>query len=154
MARFAGSKTTNRKSAARYLSPLLLCTAWLVLASTGCSDPLKDKRGEVSGTVTLDGQPVAKGEIRFIPNGANSGPSTGGPITDGKYHIGYKTGPAVGSNEVQFDGTRLTGKKVTIKGSELDERVDVFPTKYQMVSPEQRDVKPGKNTFDFDLKSN
>jgi len=137
------SKKSNSMSTsirtARYRNPLAQCASiaivgaaglWM-LAAAGCSDPLKEKRGEVSGTVTLDGQPVTTGEIRFNPSGPKSGPTTGGPITDGKYHIGYKTGPAGGLNQVQFGGTRQTGNRIVLDGKEMDEFVDVFPAKYQ-----------------------
>ena len=53
--------------------------ALLVLA--GCSEP---KMAEVSGAVTLDGQPVKRGAISFIPLDGNT-PTAGGEIRDGRY---------------------------------------------------------------------
>ena len=153
----AQSSPTRRPQAAARIaswSTYCLCAAGLLLSSTvGCSDPDRDKRGEVSGTVMLDGKPVSKGEIRFIPSGSNSGPTSGGDIVNGTFHIGYKVGPAVGENQVQFGGSTEGSKKVMIKGRERNEFVDVFPAKYHMNSPVSRTIKPGKNELDFDLKS-
>ncbi|MDO5554200.1 MAG: hypothetical protein Q4G68_10610 [Planctomycetia bacterium] len=54
----------------------------LVLA-TGCGKPGRHEI-EVSGNVTLDGQPVEKGAVFFLPTGAG-GSDGGGNIVDGKY---------------------------------------------------------------------
>jgi hypothetical protein len=108
-----------------------------LMAIAGCSDPNVEKRGEVMGTVTLDGQPVADGAISFFPIGATSGPSAGGKIVNGKYHIPQAQGPVIGDNRVEFNGA-------------------LFPDKYNMQphSTIQVHVEPGVNTFDFlDLKS-
>jgi len=133
---------------------LLLAALCLgIVALGGCADPDRSTRGEVSGTVLLNGAPVTTGEIQFVPVGPTSGPTSGGPIVDGKYHIGYKLGPGVGEYRVQFQGMRPSDRIVMIRGTEHQELVDVFPSKYGPTSPEKRTIKPGKNELDFDLKS-
>ncbi|MDR0338491.1 MAG: DUF4198 domain-containing protein [Planctomycetaceae bacterium] len=56
------------------------------------------KRYQVSGTVTLDGQPVAEGEIRFSPDNAkgNTGPQGYAAIENGKFKTLKETGVIVG----------------------------------------------------------
>ena len=55
-----------------------------VVSGCGSGDTLN--RQPVSGTVKLDGQPLASGSIRFIPQDTTGKvTSGGGPITDGKY---------------------------------------------------------------------
>lgn len=63
------------------LAPLAL------LLLVGCSD---NERIPVTGTVTLDGQPLAEGAISFaMSNGAVAG---GGAVKDGKFELGLPAG--------------------------------------------------------------
>ena len=52
------------------LGPALLLS-FLVLA--GCGPGIVEDRGEVRGTVRLDGQPLDEGSIQFVPTGGNTG---------------------------------------------------------------------------------
>jgi len=54
--------------------------ALLVPLAVGCGKG----KGKVSGTVTLDGQPLPAGTINFLPS---KGTGAGGSIEDGKYSI-------------------------------------------------------------------
>jgi hypothetical protein len=123
----------------------------LLLIAAGCSD---SRRGSVSGTVTLDGNPVEHGIITFLPMEGNSGPSSGGDIVDGKYTISQKRGPSVGSNRVMFTGTHKSGRQVMLRGKVVDEWVDSFPPKYEGKTPEVCTIQPGANKLDFALQSN
>ena len=126
---------------------------FILAVQTGCTDRDSATRGEVSGTVTLDGTPVPGGTIVFRPTGTTQGPTAGGEILDGKYFIPRKAGPAAGENIVQFVGAIKSGKKVMDRGQEMDEWIDAFPEKYRDKSTEVRKIISGKNTLDFDLKS-
>lgn len=123
----------------------------------GCSkDPNLGKKAEVMGTVTLDGQPVADGSITFFPIGATSGPSAGGMIVNGQYHIQQAQGPVIGDNQVQFNGVKKTGKMVKDRfGTEMtqEQTVPLFPDKYNIQSKEQVRIEAGVNSHNFDLKS-
>lgn len=126
------------------------------LAMTGCSDPNTQKRGEVTGTVTLDGQPVEDAAISFFPVGSTSGPSAGGKIVNGKYHVPQAQGPVIGDNRVEFNGAKKTGKKIKDRfGEEMtqDQIVPLFPDKYNIQSKEQVRIEAGPNSYNFDLKS-
>ena len=128
-----------------------------LVGSAGCSkDPNLGKRGEVMGTVTLDGQPVEDAAISFFPIGATSGPSAGGMIVNGQYHIQQAQGPVIGDNQVQFNGAKKTGKMVKDRyGTEMtqEQTVSLFPDKYNIQSKEQVRIEAGVNTHNFDLKS-
>lgn len=58
-------------------------TGFLLTALVGCGGSTRP----VAGTVTLDGQAVDVGEIEFRPIDGTPGPTTGGPIRDGRYEI-------------------------------------------------------------------
>lgn len=55
----------------------------LVVLLAGCSS---EPSGSLSGTVTIDGQPLKKGTINLEPLDGKS-PTTGGPVQDGKYSV-------------------------------------------------------------------
>ena len=42
--------------------------------------------GDVQGTVTVNGQPLVEGAVRFIPVNGDT-PATGGTIRDGKFRV-------------------------------------------------------------------
>lgn len=63
----------------KIFSALALAALASVLAGCGAANP-------VTGAVTYDGQPVAKGSITFVP-ADGKGPSSGGAIENGRYSI-------------------------------------------------------------------
>ena len=62
------------------LLSLLFCTAIL----TGCGGR---QEATVSGTVTLDGQPLTKGNVAFYPAGSSGTAATGTISADGTYTV-------------------------------------------------------------------
>jgi hypothetical protein len=120
-------------------------------ATLGCSGGLS----EVSGTVKINGQPVAEGAINFIPIDGNTGAGAGATIQDGRYHIPRSAGVAPGKNRVELRAFRETKRKVqdpTGKPGELTtERVLAFPPEFNDHSTLVRDVRPGSDTIDFDI---
>src|SRR5437879_2240436 len=84
----------------------LLLLAGLLLLSAGFrSGPT------VTGIVRLDGQPLPKGWIRFVPDEGTTGPDGGAAIRQGKYSI--PKGLMVGKYNVEIKGMRiLPGKKM------------------------------------------
>jgi hypothetical protein len=89
---------------------------WLILLFVavacvgGCSEGYPD-RVPVSGVVTIDGQPLTKGSVRFTPTGSR--PATGVLDSSGRFNLStFKPG----------DGCVLGTHAVTIHASEgLDE---------------------------------
>lgn len=86
----------------------LTAAAGILLAGCGSESP----RVAVEGEVTFDGQPLASGQIAFLPLGAASAPTAGATITQGRYQIAADQGPYPGEYRVEIRAFRGTGKKV------------------------------------------
>jgi hypothetical protein len=103
----------------------------------------------VRGTVTLDGQPLANAFVVFCPTTTGT-TSYGKTDADGHYQMMFKDsepGAWIGENLVRIStGDLGSGGKVGPR-----ERV---PIVYNAKTTLKADVQSGKNTFDFDLKSN
>jgi hypothetical protein len=122
-----------------------------VVLVSGCGDKNK---AEVQGTVKLDGTPLDQGGILFIPTGDTKGPSTGASIMAGSYKV--DRGVIIGKNRVEIRAAGKSGKKapsLTKKGVMIDEYIEIVPDKYNRTTELAKEVQPGSNTFDFDLKT-
>jgi hypothetical protein len=115
---------------------------------------LRDAEPTVTGTVRLDDEPLATGSIAWIPIEGTPGPGGGGGITnEGKYEV--KRGLRPGRYRVEIRSTRSLPRKVlnpTIPSELVDEEVSVIPDRYNTKSRLIREVGPGSNIVDFDLK--
>ena len=124
-----------------------------VFLLTGCGDG----RVRVRGTVVYDGKPVEEGTIAFEP-ADGQGPSTGGPIADGKCDLTGDARATTGEKVVRIHASCKTGKKIPIPppahpGTTIDERIQCIPSQYNERSTLRVQVTAGKeNTHDFDLK--
>jgi hypothetical protein len=145
----------------QYVKWIFVC---FLFSCLGCSsDGLN--RTSVEGTVTLDGKPLEKGTIAWMPL-HNEGPTIGCDIRNGKYRIPQKSGPAIGEYHVAISGEPIpTGKKVPSVMNPsvmVDEKVDPVPTKYRSGNMSDKHpestlkvtVSTGKNVLDFKLNSN
>lgn len=126
----------------------------LVLASLaisfGCNQG-DSNRGEVTGSVIVDGNPAAMGAISFTPVDGKS-PTSGGKIIAGKYSV-----------EVPFGTTKVAIRVPKVVGErKLYDTPDspVQPLMEETLPPEFNDrteltldVKPGVNERVFDLKA-
>jgi hypothetical protein len=129
---------------------------WLLLGlMLGCG-PAGPTRAEVSGTVSLNGTPVSEGSINFFPTDGNKGPEAGGAIRDGKYHIPRAQGPVIGKNRVELRSFQKSGRMIqdpTAKpGTMMEEITNVFPAEYNSNSTIVREIKPGQNTIEFEIR--
>ena len=101
-----------------------------------------------SGKVTLDGKPVEKAFVTFIPMGSGS-TSYGKTDAEGRYEMKFTdrlTGAWQGQNRVEIK----TGDVGT--GGEPAPR-ERIPSAYNTASTLVAEVKSGNNVFDFELKS-
>jgi hypothetical protein len=103
----------------------------------------------------LDNELLTTGSIAWIPIDGTPGPGGGGAINnEGKYEI--KRGLRPGRYRVEIRSTRtLPGRQVlnpTIPTELVDEEVSVIPEQYNTRSSLIREVGPGSNVLDFDLK--
>jgi hypothetical protein len=116
----------------------------LVLALAGCGGSAHD----VSGTVTLDGEPIPEGYIAFTPEGGGRG--AGGAIKDGKYSVHV---PA-GKSRVEITASKkmsLARGQVGMYG-EKEEVRQYIPGRYNATSELTANV-PATDPLDFPLKS-
>ncbi len=119
---------------------------------SGCSSSSGEV--EVTGTVTLNGQPVGTGNealIRFVPTDPKGKPGDGF-VDKGAYTV--RVPPGVYKVEVTWN--RPTGRKVAragVKGpgSEQDEVVAEIPAKYNTATTLTADVSAGNAKHDFPL---
>lgn len=117
-----------------------------ILLTCGCGgDPFE--RSQVTGKVTLDGEPIPYGEVLFSPDTekGNSGPSVVAPIGPGGIYVtlsdrGAVPGPTI-AMIVAFDNSpdAVTG------GGSPNLLVDNFPVEVE--------VPQGSGEINFDLTS-
>jgi hypothetical protein len=139
--RFFGYVEVNR---ALHALAILFCCV-------GCSQS-GPQRASVSGSVLLDGQPVVKGSMNFVPVEGTVGPTAGANIENGRYSIDREKGVTVGKNRVKISSVQPTGKKIMAFGELTDEWAEVVPAEYNARSTLVRPIQPGSNLLDFDLK--
>jgi hypothetical protein len=128
----------------------------LGLVVCGCG-PDGPQRAEVSGTVNLDGEPVAEGAINFFPTEGTKGPEAGTEIRDGKFHINRSQGPVVGRHRIVLTKFGDTGQEMQDPtkppGTMMKVRGNVMPPQFGDNSTLVREVKPSGNKFEFDISS-
>lgn len=73
-----------------------------LFALTGCGGE-GEGRAPIAGTVSVGGQPLAKGRILFVPVAPNEGPAASAAVFDGKYELDQSRGPVVGKNRVEVE---------------------------------------------------
>ncbi|MDO4587291.1 MAG: hypothetical protein Q4C95_08345 [Planctomycetia bacterium] len=78
----------------------------LSLICLGCGSG--NKMVKVNGTITLNGEPIPKGTIQFIPVDGNTSEG-GGLIEDGKYTVNVEPGEKI----VRVRGKKIVGQKET-----------------------------------------
>lgn len=118
-------------------------------AQAGCS--ADTKRGTVSGTVTLDGQPLKSGTIRFVPADGQTA-TADGAITDGKYSA---TVPP-GEKRVSVSAPKVIGKKRvydTPDSPQVDIVEELLPARYNLQSKLTFTVTAGQQSHDVELTS-
>lgn len=146
---------------------LTVALSILVLNLSGCGgNGDRPELGHVTGTVTLDGEPVSGTVVVFYPD--NGRPARGKTDLDGKYELTYihKTlGSKVGHNRVEI-APNEEGENEEDEDEEAGDTEDVgaakrprtsrkavIPARYNTKSELEADVQPGENVFDFKLES-
>jgi len=104
--------------------------------------------GKVHGTVTLDGKPLPKAVVTFMPAGGGR-QSSGFTDADGRYQLWFlrdRMGAQVGKHKISI---HTSGTEETDETGE-EERA---PAKYNTKTTLEREVAGGDNEFNFDLSS-
>jgi hypothetical protein len=127
----------------------------LSLAGCGRGDNLP--RQALSGTVTLDGQPLALGVIQFQPSSPAEPLPAGAEIKDGKFRIPREDGPTPGNYRVFINssGPKRELTKAESSGEKMPGLApELIPEQYNTKSNLTAKVEADKdNTFEFALKS-
>src|SRR5262245_5878987 len=140
----SGNEGTSRRGL-RMQCVLLAVAATVALPGCGSKSELASVRGKV----TLDGQPLSDAFIVFAPTSQGTS-SRGKTDSSGNYEMMFtdrERGAWIGENMVRIN----TGDVGRDGGGGAKERV---PTVYNQSTTLKADVKPGSNTFNFELKSN
>lgn len=142
-------KTTNPPNLCGPKQRWLWCARVVALVVVvGCGEQRSDL-AQVRGTVKLDGQPLAKALVEYIPQGTQGVVSIGRTDERGNYEMQATqsaTGASLGINKVRITTFEIlddNGKQSIVK-----ERV---PTKYNKATELTVTVKAERNMFDFDL---
>lgn len=137
------------------LGALLLVSflMWLVGCTGGGGRPT-EKTYPVSGTVTLDGQPLAEGEIYF--KDTTKGDVAFGQIKDGKFAFQAPAGPK--KVEIYAYKMELDPVAKEMYGDQAQPtKVNYIPAKFNtdstLTATVEASTEPGKNTFEFKITS-
>jgi hypothetical protein len=131
------------RCAVRKVIPLGFGLCLIVLA--GCSG----NASVVTGEVTLDGQPLKEGLIKFIPIDGQT-PTADATIADGKFSA---TVP-VGEKRVEISAPKVVGKTRMMPDSpEVPVIEELLPERYNVKSELKIMVGKGTQTKTFELKS-
>jgi hypothetical protein len=141
--------------------PLEFLAVLLVSCLPGCGEA-HDKlpREAVSGTVTLDGQPLPRGVLQMNPANQKDGTACGALIEDGKFTIPREQGPVPGEYLVVINssqgegggGGAPAGAPGPVTTAERPK--ELIPPQYNTDSKLTVQIKAGApNTLEFALKS-
>jgi hypothetical protein len=155
----ARSARGERSQRARAIVPI----AWSIvagLAMAGCGGGDGLPRERINGTVTLDGTPLADGNISFMPaDPSATSTDLGAAIAGGAFDVPRDRGPVPGQYRVSISSTEETAAKAGKQAPQpgdgdapvVRERI---PAKYNTQSTLTAEVtRGGKNAFDFALSS-
>jgi hypothetical protein len=133
----------------RLITDAVLVGWLLALACAGgCS---RAGKATVRGEVTLDGQPLKEGVIRFVPADGQS-PTADAAIVAGRFTA---TVP-LGEKRVEISAPKVVGKRKMIDTPEspwVDEVAELLPPHYNVRSELTMTVQRGTQEKRFELKS-
>ena len=121
----------------------------LVAAAAGCSG---DGPTTVHGTVTLNGEPLKEGTVRFVPVDPTAGGTAGAPIKDGKFTAEVPRGEM----RVEISAPKVVGKRKmydTPDSPEVDMVEELIPVRYNAQSDLKITVKSSGQKETFTLTS-
>ena len=125
----------------------LIMVASLACCLVGCGRTTGPATHAVSGTVTLDGKPLATGDVIFYPETKNM-PAVMGKLKEGHYAFRIAAGPQRVSIQSVGDKPRDVAAGIPPVSKPL------VPARYNQSTTLTADVTAtGTNRFDFDLTS-
>ncbi len=127
-------------------------TALLAVAA-GCQEAAPANVGQVSGRVTLAGEPLADALVTFAPVKEGGTTALGMTKADGTYALNYAgeiSGAEIGENRVLISTYATGDPDGDPPRPAVPEKV---PARYNTTSELKVEVKAGSNTFDFPLEA-
>ena len=124
---------------------LFICIAMAFLFMSGCGD---NSKCTMTGSITLDGNPVKNGNISFYPQGLETTRKVATVVENGKFQIETNEGLIPGKYKAEVHWTKGTGKKIP--------SADPGIMMEQMIQGKESleiEVNIGANKQDFKLKS-
>jgi hypothetical protein len=106
---------------------------------------------EVDGEVTLDGQAVKQGHLRFVPTDGRTLPGEA-IIKDGKYAAKLTSGTY--KVEIYSPGKGKIIKRLPGPGESAEQIEETIPARYNNNTEVRIDVTRERLRYDFPLKSN
>lgn len=142
-------RQSDHVRAAFRLAMALCC----LMMTAGCNSGAQ--RQSIEGFVTLDGEPLKSGNIKFQPEGDTHGPNAGATIEAGEFHIESTRGTFAGKFRVEITASRLTSRMITDRdGKQVPDQEQYLSKKYNAETILRADVRPGvPNKFTFELSS-
>jgi hypothetical protein len=142
---------------------LRVLLVFFLVATAGCG-PKPVRVAKVAGRVTMDGKPLPKASVTFVPmaskDNLNPGPTAQGITdTDGRYQLSVDTatpGAVVGKCRIYIT-TILSDPAIDERdaGGPVRKLRDKVPARYNMGTELEFDVPPGGTAeANFDLTSN
>ena len=134
------------------VSNRVLASTVVALAVIGCAGGDELERVMVSGNVAFKGQPIEKGQIRFIPVDGTRGPVTIDSIDDGYYTTENTAGVPVGAHRVEilgYDGKEYASAPT---GPGAPPVRQLLPKKYNKESELKVTLESGQDDDHLDFK--
>lgn len=123
----------------------------------GCGSPPEVAR--VTGSVTLNGDPLPEAIIVFRPMARATGQSTEGKVLDGKFDVRQKSG-VFGRHRVEIYAHRSVAQREPATQEPLPPGqqppaggIQMLPDQFNRFSNLTFDILPGENRADFELVS-
>jgi hypothetical protein len=133
----------DRRLSQRWHLPMFV----LLLALAGCGDG----RRTLSGTVTLDGQPLESGDVLFVKSEGGL-VREGAKVKDGTFQVVLPDG----EYKVEVNATKVVGKIIVHdmgQKAEVDKTVEMIPERYNTRTTLTASVKSGVAGLKLDLTS-
>jgi hypothetical protein len=136
-----------------------VATVVLVTHLSGCVGSDNLPRQAVSGSVSVDGKPLGKGLITFLPSDPEIPTQGGGNIVAGEYSIPREQGLVPGKYKVVITSPEDKPEQVVDKANDMPGMPpilakEVVPRRYNSESLLTAEVTAGgKNLFEFNLTS-
>jgi len=140
---------------ARILTGCGILPAALAVIFVGCSEDSDGlPRQAISGTVTLEGQPLQDGSIQFLPTSQREVLSGGAVVADGRFSISRREGLTPGDYRVVITSapSETSVRPTEAPGLAPEPAKERIPEKYNRKSTLTAKVEDdGPNTFEFRL---